>query len=1253
MALAFCVVSGGLQAAEVTAPDWENEQVVGRNKEPGRATALPYPDRGRAIQATREATPYFQSLDGSWRFHWVPHPDQRPVDFYKPDFDVSGWKTIPVPSNWQCQGYGTPLYTNITYPFKADPPRVMGEPPADYTNFKDRNPVGSYRRTFEVPAEWKGRQVFLQFDGVDSAFYVWINGRQVGYSEDSRTPAVFNVTRYLQQGENVLAVEVYRYSDGSYLEDQDFWRLSGIYRNVYLWSTADLHIRDFFVHTDLDDQYRDAQLRVEVDVKNFAERPQAFTVEAELLDAAGKTVFQGLAANGDAAAGGAAAVTLNQPVANPAKWSAEQPNLYRLLLTLKDAGGKVVEVTTCNVGFRRVEIKDRVLLVNGQRVYLKGVNRHEHDPVDGHTVSVDSMIQDIHLMKNLNVNAVRTCHYPDDPQWYDLCDRLGLYVIDEANIESHGMGYGKESLAKDPAWKEAHLDRTRRMVERDKNHPSVIIWSLGNEAGNGENFYATYDWIKQRDASRPVQYERAGLERNTDIYCPMYATIEHMVDFAKKNPDRPLIQCEYAHAMGNSVGNLQDYWDAIEAYPALQGGFIWDWVDQGLLVDVPKGHKIVDIRNPQLTGVVLGTVDAEAGVTGAVAMDNDPRLNLTGPLTLEVVFRGNRAGAFNPLISKGDHQYLLRLDGNGINFTLHQGDWQGLIVSYQHAQLADGWNRVTAVYDGDRMLLYVNGRQAGEKSLTGAIDAGEYPVNIGRNSEIPSRVSALPIREARIYNRPLSTQEIAQPENRGNEGLILDLDLRRVTNQTVSLGRGDKYFAYGGDFGDRPNDGNFCCNGVVHPDRTPHPHAWEVKKVYQNIKVHAADLAAGKVRVQNKYFFTNLNEFEAEWLLRCDGHEVQSGSLGRLDVPPQASQEVVVPLEKPDRDAGEYLLTVSFALAAARPWAGKGHVVAWDQFEMPWKKAVPTESATGKTPPDLKTADGKLLVSGDGWTAAIDKASGELISYQVGGVELLAAPIVPSFWKAPNDNQMRSRYMQQTQPWRTAAGGRKLLSLDNTTSGGVVQVTARYQLPVGDAEYQIVYRFARDGHVGVEAAYTPGAGKSMLLPRFGITWTMPQSYGRVAWYGRGPHETYWDRQTGGEIAIYESTVDEMVFPYVRSQDTGNRCDVRWMTLTNEKGCGVRIVGDMPLSASAWPFTIADVEAAAHPYELPRRDFNTVFVDFRLHGVGGDNSWGALTHPQYTLPGDKPYRFGFRIEPLRAKNRSRGTWPAAQRRRTFF
>ena len=501
------------------------------------------------------------------------------------------------------------------------------------------------------------------------------------------------------------------------------------------------------------------------------------------------------------------------------------------------------------------------------------------------------MIRDIQLMKQLNINAVRTSHYPNDPQWYELCDRLGLYVIDEANVESHGMGYGEKSLAKDPAWKEAHLDRTRRMVERDKNHPSVIIWSLGNEAGNGVNFYATYDWTKQRDPSRPVQYERAELERNTDIYCPMYATIEHMVDYAKKNPTRPLIQCEYAHAMGNSVGNLQDYWDAIEAYPSLQGAFIWDWVDQGMLVDVPKGYRIADRHDAGLTGVVTGrrrspdgrhrsggdgqrsAAESDGTADPGSGLSREPRGGLQ-PADLQgrppvPVATGRQRGEL----------YAASERLAGADRAVRAGQFGGRLEPH-HGRLRRQPHAVVRERQTDRR----------DKPLTGKIDASEYPVNIGRNSEIPSRVSVLPIREARIYNRALSPEEIADAEHRSKDGLVLDLDLRRVSDEQVSLGRGDKYFAYGGDFGDRPNDGNFCCNGVVHPDRTPHPHAWEVKKVYQHIKVHADDLAAGKVRVQNKYFFTNLNEFEAKWVLRRDGREVQSGSLGRLDVPPQASQ---------------------------------------------------------------------------------------------------------------------------------------------------------------------------------------------------------------------------------------------------------------------------------------------------------------------------------------------------------------------------
>ena len=584
------------------AEDWQNEQVIGRNKEPGRATSFPFPDRQSALDSDC-ARPWFLSLDGDWKFHWSPDPQSRPAGFYQPDFDVTGWDEIPVPGNWQMHGYGVPLYVNIKYPFHKDPPRVMGEPPEDFTSYKHRNPVGSYRRTFTVPADWKGRQVFLQFDGVDSAFYLWINGQQVGYSQGSRTPALFNVTGSLRDGENVLAVEVYRYSDGSYLEDQDFWRLSGIFRPVYLWSTADLAIRDFFVRTDLDDDYRDATMQVDVEIANSSQTPRACTIEVSLLDGDGQVVAETVVGNLTADAGTTTpASTPTVPLEDPAKWTAESPNLYKLLLELQDADGKTIEVISHNVGFRKVEVRDGQLLVNGQPIYLKGVNRHEHDPVTGHAVSVESMVRDVVLMKQFNVNAVRTSHYPDDPRWYDLCDRFGLYVIDEANVESHGMGYGPESLAKDPKWKEAHLDRTRRMVERDKNHPSVIIWSLGNEAGNGVNTEATYAWIKKRDPSRPVQYERAELAANTDIYCPMYATIDRIVRYAGQPQERPLILCEYAHAMGNSVGNLQDYWDAIETHEQLQGGFIWDWVDQGLSADVPQGRKVADLARSSRTG---------------------------------------------------------------------------------------------------------------------------------------------------------------------------------------------------------------------------------------------------------------------------------------------------------------------------------------------------------------------------------------------------------------------------------------------------------------------------------------------------------------------------------------------------------------------------------------------------------------------------------------------------------------------------
>jgi len=784
-------------------PEWEDQAVFGINKEPPRATSQPYADRESAVQADPTKSTYFHSLNGQWKFHWSPNPSSRPIDFYQAKFDVSEWDPIPVPSNWQLQGYGVPIYTNIEYPFKKAPPHVMSEPPEHYTSSKHRNPVGSYRREFQIPDAWQGRHVFLQFDGVDSAFYIWVNGQKVGYSQDSRTPALFNITKYLQDGTNTLAVEVYRYSDGSYLEDQDFWRLSGIFRSVFLWSTSDLHVLDHFVNIDLDENYKNATLKVDMEIANLSEQPHQCHLLMELVDGQGKTIFAKELQTLRVKPGVPASTRIEQQVLNPTKWSAEKPNLYRLLISLVDDNDTILEVSTCRVGFRIVEIKGGLLHVNGQPIYLKGVNRHEHDPRTGHTVSTESMILDIKMMKQFNINAVRTSHYPDDPRWYELCDQYGIYLMDEANIESHGMGYGEESLAKDSSWGPAHLARAQAMVERDKNHPSVIMWSQGNESGNGVNFMQCYDWIKSRDPSRPVVYERARFDgRNTDLRCPMYASIEKIVQYAENNPDRPLILCEYAHAMGNSVGNLQDYWSAIETHPHLQGGFIWDWVDQGLYKQAPDGTE---------------------------------------------------------------------------------------------------------------------------------------------------------------------------------------------------------FFAYGGDFGDRPNDGDFCIYGLVSPDRRPNPHLWEVKKVYQHVKVLPLDLASNRFLVRNKYYFTNLNEFEAEWILRRDGENVASGSLGRLDVPPNSELAIDIPITQPEQP-GEFVLNIRFRLADTTAWADAGHIVAWDQFILPWGDFGQPVDSNAELP-QFSESDQAFEIQSSGYSATISKTSSALTSYRVDGKDLMFQPLEPNLWKHPNNNQ--------------------------------------------------------------------------------------------------------------------------------------------------------------------------------------------------------------------------------------------------------
>lgn len=587
------------------ASDWENEAVIGINKEPARASGLSFDSLRSALAGTqwtnpkelvskRYASDYVQSLNGDWKFHWVKQPDLRPVDFYGVDYDVSGWDTIPVPSNWELHGYGTPIYVNITYPHAKNPPQIIGDVPAYYTASREPNPVGSYRRTFTVPADWSGKEVYVHFAGVSSAFYLWVNGKQVGYSQGSRMPSEFNITRYLKPGENIMAAEVYRWSDGSYLEDQDFWRLSGIYRDVFLFAAPAVQLRDYFIQCELDSEYRDADVNIRASIRNLSDSEAVRKVVVHLVGPDGKRLQSPLGESSPVriAAGQEAEVTLKGAVINPLKWTSETPILYTVLVELQDDDGTTVEVKGTRYGFRKIELKDRQLFINGVSVLLKGVNRHEHDPDRGHAITPDSMIRDLELFKQHNINTVRNSHYPNQSIWYDLCDLYGIYVVDEANVESHGMGYGRESLGHAASWEKAHTDRVERMVHGQKNHPSVIIWSLGNEAGPGRNFEACRRAVRAIDLSRPIHYER--MNDVGDIDSTMYPSVEWLESRGRSDSQKPFFICEYAHAMGNAIGNLREYWDVIEAYPQLIGGCIWDWVGQGL-------RKYTGFANPDGT----------------------------------------------------------------------------------------------------------------------------------------------------------------------------------------------------------------------------------------------------------------------------------------------------------------------------------------------------------------------------------------------------------------------------------------------------------------------------------------------------------------------------------------------------------------------------------------------------------------------------------------------------------------------------
>jgi len=1022
--------------------DWENSKVIGINKEESHCTLLPFQDIESALEQKNESSIYYKSLNGHWKFNWVKKPSGRPKNFYRLDFNLENWNEIPVPSNWELQGYGVPIYTNIKYPYSIKLEKIPSIDP-------EYNPVGSYRTEFTIPEEWAQREVFIHFEGVISAFYIWVNGTNVGYSQGSMTPAEFNITNYLCDGKNILAVEVYRWSDGSYLEDQDMWRFSGIYRDVYLFSTPKVHMRDFYVYCDFDKKYENADLFLNTKICNYGEKDSdPLILECFLLDSQKVIVSDELTKKSfNIKAKREIGIKLNLKIIKPKKWSAEVPNLYSILLILRDSKDSIIEIEYCKFGFRKIEIKsDGALYINGKSIILKGVNRHEHDPDHGRAIPCDRMIQDIKLLKQNNINAVRTSHYPNHPKWYELCDQYGIYIIDECNLESHGL---RDILPNsDPNWTDACVDRMIRMVERDKNHPCVIMWSLGNEAGMGDNFEKMKNAALAIDETRPIHYEGDYEQKVSDIISFMYFSPKQFERMIKKRKYgtigktyklkegifKPYMLCEYAHAMGNSLGNFQEYMDVFEKFPNAIGGFIWDFVDQGL----------------------------------------------------------------------------------------------------------------------------------------------------------------------------------------------------RKTSET-----GKEFWAYGGDFGDVPNDKNFCINGIVMPDRKPNPALYEVKKVYQNIKVIPVDLFEGKVKIHNKYQFQSLDFLKIRWELTANGIIVQNGNLGCLNIKPGDLKETIIPFKKPEiKPNTEFHLKIVFILADEMIWANKDFILAWDQFRIPYD--VPIKSDIDVNDIDeivLEELDNYIIIKGEYFKVKIGKESGVIEGYTFKNLDLITQALSPNFWRAPTDNDLGdvdfggSKIPSFDKIWKDASKMKKVTELVyEKIKSQIIHVKVNFKILTFENPLKIVYTICGNGDIIIKNDFIPD--KNMM--RFGMQTVIPKEFEFMTWYGKGPHETMLDRNTGAAVGVYSGLVEDLIHPYIRPQENGNRTDVRWAAMTNKHGNGIVVsdVGGTLLNVSAWPYTMEDLETNSHNHELPRRDFITFNIDYKQQGVGGDIPGLAVIHNKYILKGRSNYSYSF-------------------------
>ncbi len=1343
LALAFGITATGIplsgpianvQAAEYDSSVFKGEEwfdqngVFEVNREDAHASFVGFDNlesvKNPVLRKNHSASPFYESLNGSWKFEWVETPHKRNTEFYKNDYDVSGWDNIQVPSNWQTKNYDAPKYTDTRLPWEGveDPRANYGLPEDSPRGISPTiyNPVGSYKRTFKTPESWDGKEIFVSFQGVESAFYVWVNGEKVGYSEDSYTPAEFDISKYLNPAgmDNTISVQVYRWSDGSYMEDQDFIRMSGIFRDVFLYAKdKSASLFDFAYTTDLDAQYTNADFHFEVALRGYGEQAASkYKVETILYDAAGKEVFKKELSDFtfEEKEGHLEAVSsYTQAVTAPALWSAEHPNLYELAIILKDAAGNIVETAGTHVGFREIEIVRRgtntsQILVNGAPIMIKGVNRHETSLEGGRTITEESMVQDILLMKQYNINSVRNSHYPNDAKWYDLCDEYGLYMIDEANIESHGLNdYMPQS---DSEWIAACKDRMRSTIERSKNHASIMSWSLGNESYNGDVWAELGRLCKELDPTRFVHYEGHREIDEVDVWSRMYRRVNNLgVDDKIANPlewwgehgNKPSFQCEYAHAMGNGIGNLDEYWDVYEKYPNLQGGFIWDWVDQSLEWKTPTDQLLKDEGKNNLEVTLKGELSADGKegscLNGYAQVYNDKSLHLSGrsELTLEAYVKPQGAdkhvtandgsgqidtSLYNqtaPIITKGNDEWcnsesygLRRLvdgDTDVLEFYIRGGEYDSDYGVYEKAAAqfktpadwANKWHHIAGTYDGTNLTLYLDGKEVASTKCSFGIVSGPNPVGIGadltydaQNPNVPATFKGS-IDNVRIYNKALTLKELNNKNRKSDKNTLLWLDFNNTTEKSYSQ---DTYYSFGGDWEDipqgNPNNKNFCANGLVSADRTVQPELEQVKYIYQNVGVEDAGILEGKVKISNKYLFTNLNAFETTWELIEDGKPLQAGVFtdADMDIRPvddsteeiktYGEKEIVIPFKKPELKAGsEYFVNLSFRLKADTSWAKKGHEVAHAQIAVPYETSAPKAiEADALDSLDMKDSSSSVQITGSDFTVTFDKASGTIADFTYQGTKLLENGPQPDFWRAPTDSDLGFYSASKYDTWRYA-GADKAVSAVTTTrlNDSMIEITVDSKLPtITASSYRQKFVIYGSGDIKVTSTLTPGENLPEI-PVIGNSLTLPKEFSNVTWYGKGPDENYIDRQSGYEIGVYQKTVDDFFIDYIKPQETGNRTDTRWVSMTNSNGVGLLAKTDVPMEFSALYYTAEELTNVMHSYMLGSKDQITFRLNQRQMGLGGDNSWGAKPLPAYLNPADKTYEYSFTLKPIATAN----------------